>query len=790
MIHPSDNSTFGNLPVSVSRSQAPSTEVYEPVPDFEDSADLRDYLEVVFRRRWLVLTFLSAVFAAVLIVSLVMKPVYKAGGRLELSIQAPKVTKFEDMVASQMQTREFMQTQVKLLQSESLARRVIDKLHLDQNPVFNPAVDERLNGEKWFTKLKKSVKNWLPFGTGHQAEEAVLAELAEQKEVEKRFSKSLEVQAERDTTIVSLGFKCVDPALAKDVINALIQEFTAWQMDKRIDAAVNAKQQLEKQLDVARIQLEKAESNLNAFSQKAGIVSLNSNLNLIYRQLEEMNNGLASAESDRIAKEALYNQALKGNVSALPNVLENVLIQKLREEHVKVMAQYQELYATFRDDYPAVKTLKAKMTDLEKKIAHAENRIAESLKNAYQTALRKEESLRKEADEKKASALALNNQATQYKILEREVETSKSIHQSLLERSKEIDAKVGTELGNIQVVDYATRPLKPHSPNIPLNLLLALVVGLMGGVGLAFFLEYLDNTVKRIDEFSDRFQLPILGVLPMAEPEEQKDLDVLVRVKPRASFSESIRTAKVSIQLSSAMDQPPRSLVITSTTAGEGKSTISCNLAQAFVSAEERVVIIDADLRKPRLHRVFGMSVNGNGSKGSNKRKGLSQLLSGICEIEDVLQTTEVPNLSFISAGPTPPNPAELLASSRMRKVIDLLLQGFDRIVIDAPPAAGFADVLVLSNCADGVILVSTLGQTHREALRVFRRSIYSVRGNLLGCMVNKLSTHGHFGNYYYYKYYKYYSQYYHTAPAQGRVEALPEDVTESRRPADEARVA
>jgi capsular exopolysaccharide synthesis family protein len=784
-----DHPTFSNLPVSIPRSQVPSAEVYQPMPEFEDSADLRDYLEVIFRRKWLVLTVLAAVFSAVLIVSLVMKPVYKAGGRLELSIHAPKVTKFEDMVASQMQTREFMQTQVKLLQSESLARRVIDKLGLQRNPAFNPAMGEGGAGGKWLTHIVGTVKSWLPFGLAAGVEDSTLGELALQKAVEARFAKSFEVQAERDTTIVSLGFKCVDPVLAKDVINALIQEFTAWQMDKKIDAAVNAKQQLEKQLDVARIQLERAEGNLNTFSQKAGIVSLNSNLNLIYRQLEEMNSGLAVAESDRIGKEAIYNQTSRGNISALPNVLDNDLIQKLREEHVKVMAQYQELYATFKDDYPAVKNLKAKLADLEQKIAVEESRIADSLRHGYETAVRKEDSLRKEAEEKKASALALNNQATQYKILEREVETSKSIHQSLLERSKEIDAKVGTELGNIQVVDYATRPLRPHRPNIPLNLTLGLLVGLMGGIGLAFFLEYMDNTVKRIDEFSDRFQLPILGVLPLAEPDEEKDLDNLVRVKPRASFSESIRTAKVSIQLSSAMDAPPKSLVITSTTAGEGKSTISCNLAQAFVSSEERVVIIDADLRKPRLHRVFGSGVNGG---GSNRRKGLSQLLSGICVIEDVLQTTEVPNLYFISAGPTPPNPAELLASSRMKRVIEALSYEFDRIIIDAPPAAGFADVLVLSNCADGVILVSTLGLTHREALRVFRRSIYSVGGNLLGCMVNRLSTHGHFGNYYYYKYYKYYSQYYqtHGAPSHAQpVDRLPDRMEDSG-PGDEARVA
>lgn len=754
--------------VSPPGANLPATEVREAVPDFDESADLRTYLEIVMRHKWLVLTFLVGVFVTTLIVSLSMQPVFKANGKIEVSLRSPKVTKFEDVMATQLQTREFMQTQVKLLQSESLTRRVIEKLQLDKNPVFNPAVDQEDSSGGFMQALKAAVKSWIPLGSREEEADPALARLQLEKSMEVKFTKSLEVQPERDTALISLAFSSTDAALARDIVNALLQEFISWEMDKRIDAAGAAKQQLEKQLEVARIQLESAESSLNKFAQKAGIVSLESNLNLVYRQLEEINKAYAAAEADRIAKESLASEAAKGNISSLPLTVENALIQQLRQEHAKLTAEYQDQLSTFKDDYPKMKNLRARIQDVEKRIRIEEMRILDSIKSDYFAALKKEQTLKEEAETKKIRALELNDRAIQYKVLQREVETSKLIHSSLLERSKEIDANVGTELGKIQVVDYAALPLTPYKPNVRLNLLLAIVVGLMGGVGLAFFMEYLDNTVKRIDEISDRFRIPVLGVLPMADAEELADLDYIVRTKPKSSFAESIRTAKVSIQLSSSTDEPPKSFLITSTTMGEGKSTISANLAQAFATAEERVIIVDADMRRPRLHKIF----NGNGVP-SVRRRGLSQYLTGLCKIEEIIQRTEVPNLCFVSAGPIPPNPAELLASSRMKQFLEKISRHFDRVIVDSPPAAGFADVLVLSNCVDGVILVSTLGQTHRDALRIFRRSIFNVRGHLLGAIVNKLDISHRYGGYYY-KYYNYYHYYYH--PNRGDdAEKLPE---------------
>ncbi|QCQ20860.1 GumC family protein [Desulfoglaeba alkanexedens] len=728
-------------PVSES-SRLPSTELREPVPEFEESVDLRDYIEVILRRKWLVATFLMVVFVTTLIVSLTMTPIFKGEARLEVSPQEANVTKFEDLVANQLQTREFMQTQVSLLQSQSLAQRVIDRLQLQNHPAFNPEITSDEDGV--LTTWKKTVRGWLSFGEDEPPDET-LKRLKTEKAVLGRFSESLSVQPERDTTIINIAFSSEDPQVARDAANTLVQEFVSWQMDKKLNAATSAKEQLEKQLEVARIQLEKAEEELNAFAKKAGIVSLDTRLNLVYRQLEEVNSALAGAESERVARESLYRQAMTAGPDSLPAVIDNEVIQELRTQYIDYLGQYEELKTVYKDEYPKVKIIVARMTDIQQKIEGEQQRIVDSLKNAYLAALKQEEALRSAAEEKKAEAMALNEKATQYNILAREVETNKQIFQSLLERTKEIDANVGSEISNIQVVDYAVLPLEPYKPNVQLNLLLALVLGVMGGVGLAFLLEYLDNTVKRIDEISDRFKIPVLGVIPEAEARETPQLDFLVREQPRSSFSESIRTTKVSIQLSSGCERPLKSLVITSTNVGEGKTTLATNLAIAFAS-EEKVLILDADLRRPRLHKVF--SRNG-------KDKGLSQFLTGMCDVKQIIQKTDIPNLFFIPSGPISPNPAELLASSRMRKLLESLNTYFDRIIIDAPPFAGFADVLVLGNHADGVILLSTLGVTHREALRIFRKSLLNVKGNLLGTIVNKMDVSHHHG--YYYKYYKYY---------------------------------
>lgn len=749
-------------PALAAQTTLPSTEFRESTPQMDDEIDLRDYLDVLIRRKWLIGAVLFAVFVTTLIVTLAMTPVYKATGRLEFNMQPPKVTKFEDMVVPQTQTREFMNTQTKLLTSDSLAWRVIETLDMVNNPSFNPAARHDGEGEGILSAVRGAVANLL--GRGEALIDAETDEAETQQRLLKEFQDNLEIKAERDTTILNLAFSSPDQALARDVVNTLIRSFISWQMDKKIGAAGLANEQLQKQVEVARVRLEKSEADLNSFAQKAGIVSLDSRMNLIYKQLEEINTALAQAHAQRLTKEALDAQAREVGVSAMNMVIENELIQQLRQQYVELVSQYEDLLVVFKPDYPEARRLKAKLDDVAGKIAAEEARIQKGIQNDYLVAVKNEESLRKRAEEAKASALELNDRATQYKILQREVETNKEIHQSLLQRVKEIDATVGADISNIQVVDHALLPVKPDKPRIQLNLLLAIGIGLMLGVAAAFLLEFLDNTVKSMDEISDRFGITILGVLPEAEEQHRARLDDLVISEPRAGFSEAIRTTRVSIQLSTAVEGGTKALLITSTSEGEGKSTIAVNMAKAFAAAGDKVLIIDADLRQPRLHKVFPDSGPRSG--------GLSELLIGSKNLEDVVRNAGQKNLYFIPAGLLPPNPAELLASRRMRQYLDKLGTVFDRIIIDGPPSVGFADVLVLGSLVNGVILVTTLGKTHRQALRLFKRSLGNISVRLLGTIVNRLSVQGRFGGYYS-KYYKYY--YHSYAYGDGQAE-LPQE--------------
>lgn len=716
----------------------------------EDEIDLRGCLGVLVRRKWFICGVLFAVFATTFIVTLAMTPVYKAAGRLEFTLQQPKVTKFEDMIVPQTQIREFMNTQTRLLTSDSLAWRVIEALALVRNPHFNSeAADE--GGEP----------------AGDPRARAREAEV--QQRLIEAFKDNLEVKAERDTTILNLAFCSPDPALARDVVNTLIGSFIGWQLDRKVHAAGLANEQLHRQIEVARIRLEKSESELNEFAQKAGIVSLDSRMNLVYRQLEEINAALAQAHAQRLTREAHDAQAREAGASALSKAIDNELLQELRRQYVQLVSQYEDKLVVFKPDYPEARRLKARLDDVAARIGHEEDRILGGIRNDYLAALKAEESLRAQADLAKTRALELNDRATQYTILLREVDTNKEIHQSLLQRGKEIDATVGADIGNIQVVDHALLPVKADRPRVALNLLLGAGIGLLLGVAAAFLLEFLDNTVKSVDEIADRFGIAILGVLPEVEERLAGSLDRLVASDPREGFSEAVRTARVSIQLSTAAEGGTRTLLVTSTAEGEGKSTIAVNLALAFAAAGERVLLVDADLRRPRLHKVFDVKPPRAG--------GLSELLIGGMGPEGFVRATGHENLFFVPAGPVPPNPAELLASGRMRRTLERWEAGFDRIIIDGPPSVGFADVLLLSSLVSGVILVGTLGRTHRQALRLFRRCLLDIDARLLGVVVNRLNARSRFGDYY-----SRYSKYYHQPYAYGDAGTQPPRPTARKR--------
>ncbi len=726
----------------------PSTELRGEIPGWEDGEEihLRDYLDVVIRRKWLIICILALSFITTLIFTLASTKIYKATTTIEVTQATPQVTKFEAVVAAEVKAREFYETQVALLRSQALIGRVIEKLNLMTNPIVvetvfgdgNPGIGSR---------IKELIKSFLPKDKEMASQALLTEETLRRQALYEYVSANLEAEPSRKSMLINVSFTSPSRKLSQKFVNTLAQEFIAWKMDQKLEASQIARDFLMKQIDRAKISLEKAEEELNHFAKQAGIVSLDARLNSIYRQLEELNSSLAAAESDLIGKNAVYRQAAKDGPSYLPQVLASPVIASLKDQYAQLRSEFEDLTTTFHAGYPKVKNLEARMLTIAGRIKTEEEKIFQSIKNEYQTAIHKAEAMQARVDRQKQLAMDLNERATQYTIMSREVGTNKAIYQSLLQRVKEIESMVGVSSSNIHIIDRALLPIFPFKPKVKLNMLLAIVVGFLAGLGCAFLVEYFADTITNPDQIADRFQIPILGVVPLTKSNDHP-LEKIFISDPRAPLSEAIRTSKVSIQLSGA-DTNSKSFLITSTTPAEGKTTLAVNLAMSFAVAGEKVVLIDSDLRKPRIHKIFGIKNGGNGH-------GLSSFLAGVSDRMN-LCWTETENLRIIPSGPIPPNPVELLASKRFKKLLDKLSDKYDRIILDGPPHHGFADILVLSQQVGGIVLVSSIGETSREGLRHFKKGINNVNGVILGCIVNKVNTAKRYGYRSYYKYYQAY---------------------------------
>jgi capsular exopolysaccharide synthesis family protein len=758
-----ENENTQNLPIRDEHSHLPSTNVRETMPYFDEGeTHLRDYIDVVIRRKWVVIITLLAVFSFVAIATLSQTPQYRAKGSIKASPKSKLTTSLQNIDESYLKSQEFMATQTNLLQSDRLLTRVCNVMDLENNRYFagqkngsqeTPGFTDRL--KKTAAALKDMIKDMVRPGMETDPVIAANPQYLEQVTLERNLGKlkhGLQVVPVKNTQLIEVSYECQNPGLAAEIVNTLMHQFLEVSMEGRLASYQSAGVFLDKQIEAAKIKLEKSEKELNEFARRTGIISLDSRLNLVMRQLEEVNDALSEAVTVRIARESLYRQSQKNGGENLPAVVNNELLQELKKQYNDLMSEYNVLSTTFKDEYPRIKEIKARMEDVRNRYISEQKGIIDSIRLEYEAALDNEQRLIKKAEDQKKLAIELNDRATQYKILEREVVTNKEVYNSLLSRAKEIGASVGADAGNLEIIDTARPPLSPYKPNVRRQLLMGIMLGLFGGVGLAFLLEYMDNTVKNPDEFSDRYRIPVLGLIPYLEhePEEDAEISFMTFSNPKAPLSEAIRTTMFSIELSSS-EAPPKTMIMTSVLPSVGKSTLSCNFSLSLLASGARVLLIDTDMRKPALHKIFNLKDNS---------RGLSTYLAGTSTIDELIRPTRYENLYFISSGPIPPNPAELLASSRMRSFVAAAAKKFDYIIIDTPPFHGLAEILILSNMVDGVILVSELNKTPREGIEYFRKAVTNVGGRILGVMINKTGRLGkgysYYGGYKYRGYYNY----------------------------------
>ncbi len=737
---------------------------------------LEDSRGVLSKHKWTIFFFASAVVLSVTLLSFLQPPVYTATGTLWIDVES-NILSFQDVFQLETRNLDYYKSQYRLFQSRAMATATIDKLKLDQNAHFTRGLDGTQR----------------PNDPGR----AVFREGLVQ-----RLLKKISVSPLQDTRIVEVGFKDGDPKFAADVLNAIIDIYIDLNIQRRHVASKQASDFLSVQIDSVRTDIEGKERKLQEYSVEKNIVPLSDTETTIIQNLGDINRALTAATIERTSKEAVYNQIRNATLGDFAGASENLLIQKLREDYARLSREYAKNQETMRPDYPEMQRLKRELDTAREALESETKNLINSAYSDYMAALRKEQSLQEVFNKQRDAATELNSNSILYNSLKVEIANKKSLLEALLQRQSETDVSSrmkGVDVSNVWVIDYAVIPLEASAPKKKSNIILAIIAGVIGGIGLAFFLEFANTTVRTSKDIQTHLGLPTLGAIPSLssrgheKPFREKILDLLrgrrddgghhgrrrsdlgqqpdkapktesvspgsssrhenakraiekiIALDPDSIQAENFRSIRTTMLVSS----PPgklKSILFTSALAQEGKSSIISNMAISLAQAGKRVVLVDSDLRKPRLNDIFGMSPS----------EGLSNYLSSHADILSLIRPTEFPDLFLVGSGPQPAHPIELLTSERMDGLAAFLRRTFDYVLFDAPPLLVVSDAIAMAPAVDGIVLVAWSRRTPLKALKQAKQKLDTHRLKCLGVILNSVDLVEQDG-YYAHQYYHYY---------------------------------
>jgi polysaccharide biosynthesis transport protein len=706
---------------------------------------LLDYVIILRKHQWLILTFLLTVVTVVTIASFKMKPVYTAIARVEIDRESQNTIQFQDSASYDefVDMENYIETQSRILQSETLALETIKSLDLGRYPEFGGAPSATAFGQ----------------GGAIQKRPAILS----------AFLGGLTVKRITNTRLIEVTFEAEDPQLAAEIVNKHLENYREQNFKSKYDATIQASTWLSSELEELRMKVEKAEDARIAYQRANQIWQIDEKQDITTEKLNDLSKAVTDAQTKLAEKEALYRMAVSGNVDALPEAQGNIVVEDLLKKKSDLDEQYAEASNQYGPNYPKVQRLAAQQKQVEEDLAKARNTMVETVQQEYNTAKSHVEILQGSLDKQKIEANDLAEKLVQYHILQHDAESYKQLYDGLQQKLKEATITAGLHSTNIRVVDPALAPSGPSRPQKARNILLAFLVGLVGGVGLAIFREYLDNTVKSPDDIEVLTGLPSLAVVPALpglnghqsrlsrlskEAITQATasgsgprVELLSYIQPKSQISEAFRALRTSLLLSQA-DHPPQVILVTSALPREGKTTAAVNLAVTLAQLGDRTLLMDSDLRKPGIRRALNLT--------GGKEAGLSSYLAGVSTLDEVtFPHPAINNLSALTTGPVPPSPADLLSSHRMREAITELRRRFKFVVIDSPPVMAATDAVILSALTDGVLLVVRSGETPKEAFTRTRDLLAAVKCRLLGVVLNAVDSSA--PDYYYsYRYYPY----------------------------------
>ena len=712
----------------------------------ESDLNLREYLFILVKRRWLLLLVLALCVTISLVYSFHLTPTYRTSA--SIYIDRSGYAFVPDVLSeaySWQQYESFFNTQYKLLTSKSLARRVVDRLHLTTADLLPPKEREALKSS-----------------TVQDREEEV-------KSIVSQLQGMLEIVPVKSTNLCDIVFTTPDPKLSMTLANTWAEEYVEYSLASQYEYTQKAEVLLGEQIRSLQAEIAEKEKILQDYSLEKQVVKLDNDQSMSSKNLEGLNNSLTEATRKRIGYEVHYNDLKNVAKDTIPEVTNSLVIQQLRTEYSSLERQYSEKSKMYKPDYPEMVRLNSQMEQLQKRIGiETEDIYQNALATAnsqYQESAAEERVLQKQMQDLKRQSVDSYRKEFSYDRFLREINNKKELLESLLKKQNEtgVSAQLKDKKATtIRIVDRAEQPEGIFEPNIRRNVLYSVIFGLISGISLAFLLEYSDRSLKTADDIQRFTELPFLGMVPKHDEADGNgseslteqmnfpalrghETDLLMLYEPNSVTSEAIKTARTSLLLSFP-EVPPSNILVTSSRPGEGKTFFACNLAISLAQIGKKVVLIDADMRNPRIHRIWNV----------RNERGLSRYLTSDAEVKDVIVPTPITNLSLITSGPKTPRPAELLAAHKLEELVQKLKKEYDHIILDSPPLIPVADSLILAAKCSCVIMVIHGGVTPREVVLMATQKLSKSEAPIAGAVLNCINLRDPYYHYNYYSSYAY----------------------------------
>jgi polysaccharide biosynthesis transport protein len=707
--------------------------------DEEDASalTLSDLLGMILKHKWTLLLVIIVSTGIAGINTFLLRPTYRATTVLQIERAPARIVEFKNGNADldEGAADEFLglKTQYELLRSRSLAERVISDLQLDRSKPVGirsgsgasapKSADAQAQAAGSDGYLGRIISGYRKLSTPSTTDEETLGHEA----VVGAFLGALAVDPVPSSRLVRVSVDNSDPALAARIANATAQTFVSLGQERRIESSSYAKTFLDDQIKQMKAKLEESERKLNQYAQQKQILTLDEKTNVVSATYMDYAAALSKAEQERIKYESLYNEVKRNPETALQS-MESKTVGTYKEQRAKLELEYQQNLRIYKPDYPKMQQTKAQIAEIDAQIKSELSSVGAMIKAQYDAALAQEAQLRDRLAHTRKEVLTTQDNSIDLNLLKREVDTNRQLYDSLLERLKQINISSNLTTNNISIVDAANPPLFPYKPNLQSNLLAGLGIGLFLGLCLVFLLEYLDDSIRFPDMVERVLGVPLMGVIPVGDKKRSDTGSIAfdVHSDPRSTMAEAYRSVRTALQFSTSHGAPKR-LLVTSTTRDEGKSTSALALAINFAQMGHHVLLVDGDMRNPSIHKMLGIPND----------LGLSNLLSADSRGETLIQPTVIPNLSVLTAGPSPPNPVDLLMGPKLLALLDKASAvGISHVIVDGPPILGIADSIVLGNQIQDMLFVVRAASTRkaniRDALRRLRLSGLAPRGAIL----------------------------------------------------------